>query len=90
MAGGHHLALVWQVDALLSEVRIDYVRADSVDTLLQRLQKLLTSLPQRTIDKAPNEVAMYLEAHGMPQVLLHQFAILLCSCSFAPQSASLT
>jgi hypothetical protein len=68
------------VDALLSEVRIDYVRADAVEALLQGLQKLLTGLPQQTIDTPPDEVAKYLEALGMPQVIAAKHLCVMPAC----------
>jgi hypothetical protein len=59
-----------QAEALLSETRVDYVRADTVDTWLQRLQKLLMGMPERIVEQPPDGVAEYLQKLGMPQVHL--------------------
>lgn len=70
-----------QVDELLNEARVDYVRADDVDEAMDKLDALLTNLP-RTIVKAPKaEAANYLERMGMPQVGLVSHAPIIASCS---------
>ena len=70
-----------QVDELLNEARVDYVRADDVDEAMDKLRALLRNLP-RTIVKAPKaEAAKYLERMGMPQVGIVSHAPIIASCS---------
>ena len=57
-----------QVDELLKEARVDYVRADDVDEAMDKLGALLRNLPNTTVRTPKAEAAKYLERMGMPQV----------------------
>lgn len=59
---------VLQVDELLNEARVDFVRADDVDEAIKQLAALLRGLPKRIINAPKGEAAKYLERMGMPKV----------------------
>ena len=70
-----------QVDELLKEARVDYVRADDVDEAMDKLGALLRNLPKPTVRTPKAEAAKYLERMGMPQVGHVSNAPMKASCS---------
>ena len=77
-----------QVDELLNEARVDYVRADDVDEAMDKLGALLRNLPKTTVKTPKAEAAKYLERMGMPQVGHVSHAPINASCSANMEQAN--